>query len=1298
MNAFRGLYTRGLYILSLVSLFGIGSATARDSTHPNISARKHRAHTIVFMDPPLLLSPENGSVGQSLDIDLHSNYLLPFAWYRYPDYVAQDGAVESPRIEFQIAPDSTFGSNLVIDTIFAADDTTSLIGGLGFNLKYYWRIRPLFTLVNIPWSDIWNFRTAAAPKLYPPFIQTAPVFGSSTNPMQMQHGGYPTIQFIWNPYPSRLNDDGSIDHPYYLLQLSTDSNAIASGTIPLQIFGSDDSVGRMIIGLIPDVKYYWRMRAGYSLGGAPWSQIGSFTGTTPATTVQEIQQVDSLSLHIADSLQTKSPPKLQQSRLQNFLYTVTVQCLVPADILTKGDLTLIVADTGSAALPWHELMVQIDPWIGGYYSDYNVIGLSYQDYLNTRASLAAVHTGDILSVTGFIVETPANSYMSNTVLLCVKLSPLGHSDKLVPPLPASAADFYTKSNIHFSTGEQYEGSVIELRDLSVYSILDGQAGTFEVIDGAGNIMATTDYSCWFTLASHRNPASSYIPPHPGAHINLLRGAIVTTNGQYCIAPLLPGDIVLGPDIPHLIRGYVYDDYNLDSMKENNEPSLSNITATLTGKRNVTVLSDSNGVFTFSQLDSGAYTVVCQSPGPPWHAPPNTNRATSFTFSANPETIVIYFGFYRPWNHISGKVFDDLNEDGEWNNGEPGLANWSVKLSGHSNDSVLTDTSGNYSFLHVESGQNLINLYAQPQWEQIYPRSWEQYTIGSDTLGASFPNINFAIHRIPVRIKLRLTVHDNSYRTVQKLLWGNRGGATYGIWGVDPHASTIDFAEEETELPPVSYPLSFHFFDARFQDPRGDSSRFGEGAWVDMRDFYTPAQIDTHLVAFLPGYNEGGDYPMTLAWDRDQVAAAYSGKVLLVDPLGTTTDMKLSDSLVIRNRAIKSILIIAEGPNLPFSSQMGWHIVSIPALPLVDGGIAVFQLTQSDPYAYNRTIGYEVSKPMIPGRGYWLKCIPDKKNTYNLAAPPLLPETLAIAKGWNIIGAPQIAISTPDIATIPSNIAGTFFSYQWSYEMADSLKPFEGYWVKAKQNGSMIIGTVENKYSTTAQLPEHLITIIFQDGRGNKHQLYVACTDTGANSNIDIFRYELPPLPPNGSSDIRFSSGRNLEYIPAGKCINYQIQITGDIVFPLTINCEHSSADSPLECSIRSGSKVIQLKGGARIIIDNLQDQISLQVENKMAGALPKEFRLEQNYPNPFNPLTIIQYALPATSHVRLVIFNVLGQVVQTLVNEIQDGGLKEAQWNAANMPSGVYFYRLEGTPLDAPHHQVRIDKKMLLIK
>ncbi len=95
------------------------------------------------------------------------------------------------------------------------------------------------------------------------------------------------------------------------------------------------------------------------------------------------------------------------------------------------------------------------------------------------------------------------------------------------------------------------------------------------------------------------------------------------------------------------------------------------------------------------------------------------------------------------------------------------------------------------------------------------------------------------------------------------------------------------------------------------------------------------------------------------------------------------------------------------------------------------------------------------------------------------------------------------------------------------------------------------------------------------------------------------------------------------------------------------------------------------------------------VEFLFAG--PETFRLGQNYPNPFNPVTIIPYDVAQRSHVRVDVFNVLGQRVQTLVNEVKNPGSYRLDFNASQLASGMYIvrYTVQGRSFI---------RKMLLVK
>ncbi|MBI4547352.1 MAG: T9SS type A sorting domain-containing protein [Ignavibacteriae bacterium] len=103
------------------------------------------------------------------------------------------------------------------------------------------------------------------------------------------------------------------------------------------------------------------------------------------------------------------------------------------------------------------------------------------------------------------------------------------------------------------------------------------------------------------------------------------------------------------------------------------------------------------------------------------------------------------------------------------------------------------------------------------------------------------------------------------------------------------------------------------------------------------------------------------------------------------------------------------------------------------------------------------------------------------------------------------------------------------------------------------------------------------------------------------------------------------------------------------------------------------------------------------------SSLPWEHSLFQNYPNPFNPSTVIRYQLPVQSKVTLRIYNVLGQEVKMLVDEVQEAGYKSVEWNSTNnfsnqVASGVYFYRIDAVSIAEQARSFTQVRKMVILR
>ena len=104
------------------------------------------------------------------------------------------------------------------------------------------------------------------------------------------------------------------------------------------------------------------------------------------------------------------------------------------------------------------------------------------------------------------------------------------------------------------------------------------------------------------------------------------------------------------------------------------------------------------------------------------------------------------------------------------------------------------------------------------------------------------------------------------------------------------------------------------------------------------------------------------------------------------------------------------------------------------------------------------------------------------------------------------------------------------------------------------------------------------------------------------------------------------------------------------------------------------------------------------IENNSLELNPNKYVLFQNHPNPFNPNTITKYQIPELSFVILKVFDLMGNEIATLVEEEKPVGVYEVEFKTANLPSMIYFYRLEAIPADKKTVSFVDTKKMVLVK
>ncbi|MBK6913705.1 MAG: T9SS type A sorting domain-containing protein [Ignavibacteriales bacterium] len=123
---------------------------------------------------------------------------------------------------------------------------------------------------------------------------------------------------------------------------------------------------------------------------------------------------------------------------------------------------------------------------------------------------------------------------------------------------------------------------------------------------------------------------------------------------------------------------------------------------------------------------------------------------------------------------------------------------------------------------------------------------------------------------------------------------------------------------------------------------------------------------------------------------------------------------------------------------------------------------------------------------------------------------------------------------------------------------------------------------------------------------------------------------------------------------------------------LTANCDF--AEAIVYDTLLTDSEILAVEN---YLADKYNISITTGFENPREEIIPEQFTLLQNYPNPFNPSTTIKFQVPNSSFVNLKVYDILGRKVATLVNEEKPVGSYEVNFDASQLSSGIYFYKLQ---------------------
>lgn len=455
-------------------------------------------------------------------------------------------------------------------------------------------------------------------------------------------------------------------------------------------------------------------------------------------------------------------------------------------------------------------------------------------------------------------------------------------------------------------------------------------------------------------------------------------------------------------------------------------------------------------------------------------------------------------------------------------------------------------------------------------------------------------------------------------------------------------------------------------------------------------FNTASAIDDQVSLWVnPVLN--GTEPTANVSATDSISDATSLGMFALRQGGSST----APTLTISGIRIATNWISSQSGSFSSSFQVGnqWNLISFPGThPNSMSPDTLYRGRDLATPVYKYTSsGYVSSTTLNPAVGYWLYHNGSRIYNWNgtvqsgIFYPQLNysnVEQISAFAGWNMIGCYEYPIAVSNITTNPAGlITSSIFYYTpgAGYGIASQLTAGNGYWVYMDAPGTIILperSLGKQNISVKNIIGENWGRIIIKDSEGHTYTLYAS-----SGNSVSLNKFLLPPPPPDGVMDIRYSTQNMVEDLSSEKIIEIK-----DAVYPITIRVENMSLK--LKDAFNDKTIISELQDGKEITIsDNKINKISASSEN----TLPSKFSLSQNYPNPFNPSTNIVFEIPQITNVVLKVYNSLGQEVKTLVNEQMQPGKYDINFSVNGLASGIYYYKIQAGSFVQT-------KKMILMK
>ena len=264
-------------------------------------------------------------------------------------------------------------------------------------------------------------------------------------------------------------------------------------------------------------------------------------------------------------------------------------------------------------------------------------------------------------------------------------------------------------------------------------------------------------------------------------------------------------------------------------------------------------------------------------------------------------------------------------------------------------------------------------------------------------------------------------------------------------------------------------------------------------------------------------------------------------------------------------------------------------------------------------------------------------------------------------GWNIVSLPLVAADSRVHSIFPG-ASSKAYSYDGNYIQKDTLHPGLGYWIKYPGNRDTLL---TGDAAAPDSIPVHT----------GWNMIGSVSTTVSISSIVSD---------PPGMAMSQFF-GYNSRYFVA------------DSIYPAKGYWVKTGQDGILILnSFFAGASTSARR--IRILPNTEFPPPPPAQPSTVQPDLPAAFALGNAYPNPFNPTTIIEYDLPVESKVTLRIYNLMGQAIATLTDEVQQAGSREVSWEGSSVASGLYFYRLEAAAVSDPGRYFSEVRKIVLLK